>query len=468
MMQCTKKQFLFISTVCLSLVAFASAFSIPRRTSHNIGSCHLQSARTTLPSPLLGADSSRGFDFSDTVRDMLWGMTTYFSSMVDPSTLRFFSLSRPQSGELLHVHCPIRDLGVAWDATTVLLFWSEQQEWLQRDKSRYQQYSDIHRQRLQDAIYRTIQVYNASYTSASCGSLVLDYDILREPPNLAHSALSLLSSTGALRLSLFDQDMTEVPPLNALASAVLSMQCQDGAFRVEFGSEEVYRGIEFYPGEAMVALMEVYQLSASMSSILDISTRQAIVPAVVRAFHFYADFYHKGNVDTNYNIWQVQAFARLFHVLHDNESEHHNRNQATLVADFVIELCEGLVKSRAWKELARGRSFYPNLQTVEIACGLDAIVEGINVALPMSLDVEAALFWTNAENAVHFLKSVQDQIQPDAVGCGGLGFGGLQALEQVSARTTIIGRKRVLCAIHHSSNSPSLPSVPQHFRSSRD
>jgi len=44
-------------------------------------------------------------------------------------------------------------------------------------------------------------------------------------------------------------------------------------------------------------------------------------------------------------------------------------------------------------------------ETVEIACGLDALAQGIRVALEVSQVMESTLFSTNAENAVNFLKA---------------------------------------------------------------
>ena len=57
-------------------------------------------------------------------------MIQYFESMVDPETNQFFHLSYPQRTQLqgesddyhsyAYQHCPLRELGCAWDATTAL------------------------------------------------------------------------------------------------------------------------------------------------------------------------------------------------------------------------------------------------------------------------------------------------------------------------------------------------------------
>ena len=51
------------------------------------------------------------------------------------------------------------------------------------------------------------------------------------------------------------------------------------------------------------------------------------------------------------------------------------------VSRSILWTCAKRYTSRSWKhQLFRGQSFYVNLETVEIACGLDAIAEGIRIA----------------------------------------------------------------------------------------
>ena len=62
---------------------------------------------------------------SDTLLSMLSRMTSYFCSMIDPQTHRFYYRCLPEDGARVHGHCPIRDLGSAWDTATLLNFWKE-------------------------------------------------------------------------------------------------------------------------------------------------------------------------------------------------------------------------------------------------------------------------------------------------------------------------------------------------------
>lgn len=366
--------------------------------------------------------ASENAAFDDTVLVMLQRMTTFVSSMVDPPLGRFYSLSRPPTQERLHQHNPIRDLAAAWDATTLLDFWV----------STNQHSIDAQiQQTLCNATLNTIEAYD-TFVSVDSGGVALDSTVLKEPSNVAHSALLLLSSINAINLSILSCQQESIP-INDLVRGILGMQRPtDGAFCITFNSDvsdtNVYTGIEFYPGEAMVALMEVHSLSLKMNGILEESTRQAILPAMKQAFEFYSNYYHEGDVDTNYNIWQVQAFARLLDALVvDGDTD---EEMARLVADYVLELCLGIVESRSWKELGRGRSFYPNLETIEICCGLDVIAEGIRVALLVNDDAKATLLWRNAKNAIYYLQEMQNQVPLGEFGSGGLGFGGIQVMEQ--------------------------------------
>jgi hypothetical protein len=216
-----------------------------------------------------------------------------------------------------------------------------------------------------------------------------------------------------------------------LVKGILSRQRPDGAFRIEYGpnKSDVYKGIDFFPGEAMLALMDAYDLSECDGHpyILDESTRESIVSSLERAYMFYCDYYYEENPDVNFNIFQVVSFSRFFDVL----VRQRRSDQATFVAHHVLQMCRDIVNSRAWKELKYGQKFYANLNTVEIVCGLDALAEGIRLAMAIDDGDTAALLNHNAMNAVYFVEWSQSQVSKCSPrGYGGLGFGGVQVLEQ--------------------------------------
>lgn len=359
---------------------------------------------------------------------LLWGMTRYFGDdMVDSDTKRFYYTCRPYDGECKHVHFPIRDLAAAWDASKALEFTRNNMQCQDIDKA------DVLRiqQQLEDAIKCTLSFYYSSLRPIDLGMKIhLHEDVLMEAPNIGHSALLLLGLCNNLRLSNCDEhDEDTLEMVDGLTQGILSMQMPSGAFAIEFGKEDdnYINGIEFFPGEAMLSLMTAHELSTTdMPDILEESTRNAILPAMARAFEFYSNYYHTQDVDINYNIWQVLAFAKYHDALHDNRTEREN------VTGYILELCQEICQSRSWKyQLARGQSFYINLETVEIAVGLDSLAEGIRIAQEEKQDDLAKMFKMHATNALYFLKWATDQV-PDscAVGRGGLGYGGVQVLEQ--------------------------------------
>ena len=354
--------------------------------------------------------------------DVLWSMTSFFSEMVDESSGRFYYLCFPPCGEKQHAFMPIRDLAAIWDATKALRFWQDNQLPPQREEQRFAVCD-----RLSDAVRRSLRAYNSSYMSLADG-VALDPEILMETPNIAHSAVMILALTGSLRLG----DKIEMAPIDALTRGILSAQLPNGAFCADFSGslDGVYIGIEFFPGEAMLALMEVHELSGTMRGIVVDETRNAIIPGMMKAFKFYSEFYYEGNVDTNYNIWQVQAFARLYDAL---SAQSGGKEEMDSLRAYVLDLCDGIIDSRSWKyELSRGQSFYQNLETVEIACGLDSLADGIRVAYATDdTAAKAQRLDINIKNAMAFLQWAQRQVPVDSpAGYGGLGFGGINVLEQ--------------------------------------
>jgi hypothetical protein len=70
----------------------------------------------------------------------------------------------------------------------------------------------------------------------------------------------------------------------------------NGEFAIHFGNDDILRGIEFYPGEAMLALLDAYETSADSPDLLSPSARMEIVPALQRAILFYLAYSCQDNV----------------------------------------------------------------------------------------------------------------------------------------------------------------------------
>lgn len=372
----------------------------------------------------------------DTILSMLARMTNYFHSMVDPRTDRFYYRCLPEAGRHIHGHSPIRDLASSWNTANCLSFWGE---------------NDIQpqvRSELYDAVVATIEAYSGESSFQTFGNscAALSPKLLREQSTIAHSAFLILSTVGALRLPLLNAETCTVP-IEDLVNGILSMQRDNGAFTIQFGSDDIYQGIEFYPGEAMLALVDALD-------VVSPARRQDIVAAVRRAFVFYADYYRQGHVRKSYisffGNWQVNCFAKLIDVLREEEEITPavsagdglaaSSVTSTVVTNYVLELCDAIVSSDPWQRLHRGD--YDMLATVEIACGLEAIAEGNRIALKADSEAihsdvmnRVSLYWRYVEHAVQFLLTVQDQLQLGAVGFGGLCHG----IDMVEQRLDVTG-----------------------------
>ncbi len=382
-------------------------------------------------------------------------MIVYFDSMVDPDTLRFFMFSYPQSPNdsdsvssmasftsqtslRSHAHCPLRDMGSAWDACKAIK--------VLRHCYKSPNH-DLLSANLENSISETIGYYASSL---EVGDALLSPELLRETSKISHSALLLLGLTSSEDLGVWKAKNTHAASVDALTLGILSMQRPDGAFATQFcrqkgkdgdngDDDDVHTDIAFSPGQAMTALMEVH----SHPGLVTEKTRDQILPSMKSACEFYRDYYEKGrqenNIDVNYSVWQIQAFARLASTLqkHDGHSLEIPNTLKHDVAVYCMDLCQDILQSPAWKLVSRGNSFYPNLSTIEIACGLDALCQGYRVLLEESSihreDYEGLefSFAKHIDAALDFLKWSQDQIPQDSlVGKGGLGHGGYWVKEQ--------------------------------------
>lgn len=105
-----------------------------------------------------------------------------------------------------------------------------------------------------------------------------------------------------------------------LAQALLDQQQPDGSYRTDFTSP-VISGIDYYPGEAMLALMRFYE-GTNDSQYLD---------SVRRAFPYYRSYW-RGNRNTAFVPWHTQAYWLLYRETQDPE-----------VADFIFEMTDWMI-----------------------------------------------------------------------------------------------------------------------------
>ncbi|MBU2025719.1 hypothetical protein KJ912_03190, partial [Patescibacteria group bacterium] len=88
--------------------------------------------------------------------------------------------------------------------------------------------------------------------------------------------------------------------MNKLAQGIVKQQKKDGSFATHFNSSE-NSGVDFYPGEAMLALMKAYQETGN----------KLYLDSVKKAFPYYRDYW-RDNKETAFIPWHSQADYLLF------------------------------------------------------------------------------------------------------------------------------------------------------------
>lgn len=144
---------------------------------------------------------------------------------------------------------------------------------------------------------------------------ILDWD---NDSNIAYSAFAILS--------LLEMDGVEYKDylLEKFSLGILNQQNPDGSFRTFFFEPGTHEGILYYPGEAMLALIKLYQYDP----------KDEYLQAVKRGFDNYSIFFRE-KPHPSFVSWQTQAYSILYHITL-------NRTYA----DFIFEMNDWLIEMR--------------------------------------------------------------------------------------------------------------------------
>jgi len=108
--------------------------------------------------------------------------------------------------------------------------------------------------------------------------------------------------------------------LTLLAKGITSLQNIDGSFNTYFVSDR-NTGIDYYPGEAMLALMELYDRTGD----------RTYLNSVYKAFYYYRQYW-RNNKNTAFIPWHSQIYFLLYKEIKDPE-----------IKDFVFEMNDWLI-----------------------------------------------------------------------------------------------------------------------------
>eukprot|EP01083_Nonionella_stella_P020377 56495_1 len=341
----------------------------------------------------------------------------FMDIMNDAKTHRFYYERNVHKHLSTHESSPIRDIAAAW-VTSKILIHLQSKHTLDR-----MQQSKIHSLSL--TIKNTIRHYThfikyfasdaATHDNTDC-AYISSTGVAEVLSTIAHSAFLILSilSAHAYDDTVVDQN-TLHHTLPCLVNGILNNQnstcCKDqtyGAFKVDFEGNRYgyYRGIELYPAEAMLALLSYYHFLSVSSNNNDVQSKQSeIIHSIRIAFRFYSKYFYDGHIGSHYTVffsnWQSQLFGLLF----DTVEEHQD---VKCIGNYVLDLQHSILTSVLMRNLNENGKRYSKLSTVEVACGLESLCDGLRVALKLKDITKAKTICKGIEDAVLFLNHIQN------------------------------------------------------------
>ncbi len=149
------------------------------------------------------------------------------------------------------------------------------------------------------------------------------YLVIGEDAKLAYNAFVIMALINTSDYPNRDELLEE------FAGAILGQQVYDGSYKTDF-IEGGTNGIDYYPGEAMLALMKLYNETGN----------EKYLKSVKDAFTYYRDYW-KGNKNTAFIPWHTQAYALLYDAEPSEE-----------LADFIFEMNDWIIDNEQQLESA--------------------------------------------------------------------------------------------------------------------
>jgi hypothetical protein len=277
------------------------------------------------------------------LNDRLEIVVDWYKGMVDGETKRLVYEYRPEDEVAIADGSPIRDIAAIWDMAILSGF--------------------LGRSELRPVIGRSLEHYG-SFLIPHGASLILDSRCIGEPSGIAHSAflaLAFLDSGIAGRKA--EAEAETQATAKALVDGILRQQREDGSYRIYFGGERD-EGLDFYPAEAMLAIMAAYEATHD----------RRYLESVERGFDFHEVNRPPRSIGPErlvfYANWQAQYTALLHR--HATTSK---RRQA--IRDYVLALHDRIVDEGFYDELERDPA---RQATVEVACALEGVADAYEIA----------------------------------------------------------------------------------------
>lgn len=196
------------------------------------------------------------------------------------------------SGEWANTHHSMREMGAMWSITQI---------WHFLDDDRYE-----------DLAYRGFN-YFEKYFDYDEGGNFMYVNITPDKIKLGYNAFAILT---LLELEHEQKD----DYLTLLANGIISLQEDTGELKTFFYSDRD-TGKDYYPGEALLAMMSLYEYSAN----------ENYYNVANNAFPFYYEYWQT-NENTAFVPWQTQAYYKFY-----------QHSQDPVVADYIFSMNDYMV-----------------------------------------------------------------------------------------------------------------------------
>jgi len=205
---------------------------------------------------------------------------------------------------------------------------------------------------MRSSVDKTLDRYLANKKTNQSGA----YIEINGNANIAYNAFAIMALINSPDYPDSDKLAEE------LASAIVGTQQENGSYKIDFIKDDS-GGVDYYPGEAMLALMKFYEKNKD----------KKYLESVEKAFNYYRNYWRE-NKNTAFIPWHSQAYLILYNATENKE-----------LADFVFEMNDWIIDNdqqfkNKYSDYIGGFKERPSNSTA-------SYLEGINDAYALAKEV---------------------------------------------------------------------------------
>jgi len=314
----------------------------------------------------------------------------WYLGMVNERTGRLHYMYYPKFSIFSDAGSPIREIASVWEMEMLG--------------------SLLNRKDLKPVIDKILQYY-IGFCIEGNGYVILNPEQLWEPSSIAHSAFMILSL-------LYSQIPDGKARAILMAEGILRNQRNNGSYKIYFG-DEPDTGLEFYPGEAMLSLMELHGKTSDYK----------YMKSVESGFHYYSSqYFEKGlgeEIPVFFANWQSQFCRLLFQYA---ESDYLREG----IRRYVFELHDRIIENDFYIDI----QIHPARQSsVEVACAAEGLNDAYSIAAGGHEEQRMERYRESLCIALSYLLDVQCTEHCAQMEEGGFGF----SLSERTQRVDVTG-----------------------------